>query len=194
MYKTQSSDLIYDNYSLNVLSCTTSKCLLSSSYPQRPVLKAMANNKSHLNEWWDDYFFFLLPKECPTGKLRSSLTGTLPGAGIWLYPGHLDLRWNFLGCRLMEKVFFPNKNRHMEGHMPFLLTRRCWVYNICCPDLWQPSCKQKGTWLQGYVTIPRRWRETALSSRVPDDLVELLLARWLPQIWAAYVVDPATSG
>lgn len=102
MYKTQSSDLIYDNYSLNVLSCTTSKCLLSSSYPQRPVLKAMANNKSHLNEWWDDYFFFLLPKECPTGKLRSSLTGTLPeqgrGLGARPVPWRSSWLWKRPSC------------------------------------------------------------------------------------------------
>ena len=77
-----------------VLSLTTSKCPISSSYPQRPGSKAMATNKSHLNKWWDHYLFYF-QNNPRTGKLRSSLTGALPEQGIGLdaRPGPWRSSW-----------------------------------------------------------------------------------------------------
>lgn len=46
--------------------------------------------------------------------------------GIWTW-GEI-----FWGCRLMEKVFFPNKNRHMEGHSLFFNPDVAGSTNICC--------------------------------------------------------------
>lgn len=51
MYKTQSSDLIYDNYSLNVLSLYHKQMPSFLCLSIKARIKGTANNKSHLNEW-----------------------------------------------------------------------------------------------------------------------------------------------
>lgn len=87
---------------------------------------------------------------------------------IWIYSGHLDLRWSFLGWETDGKGF-PPKEKEIHGRThAFSLGRHCCVYIMYCLDLWQPSCKHRGHTYEAASIHQGWWREDGKSLVIKD--------------------------